>query len=206
MTAPPPAERTSFFAEQRRHRRASGRLAAVAILAVGLMGGPVSLVLTPVFYGAALILADLFNLFYPIPLSITGPIGDAAHALADANLSAAGFALLTLIVTAPGMAVMVLLWLGVRRVLGGGVGALLLALGARDPRPGDLEERQVQNLVEEMAIAAGGAPPRGGVVDFPPGETGGVWGGGGEGHTKCLSGAPPQISPGGATGGRAAPG
>jgi len=165
MTAPPAVERTSFFAEQRRHRRASGRLAAVAILAVALMGVPVSLVLTPVFYGAALILADIFNLFYPIPLSITGPIGNAAHALADGTLSAIGFVLLALIVTAPGIAVMVLLWLGVRRVLGGGVGALLLALGARDPRPGDLEERQVQNLAEEMAIAAGLPLPRVMMID-----------------------------------------
>jgi Zn-dependent protease with chaperone function len=165
-----PAERTSFFAEQRRHRRASGRLAGVAILAVALMGVPVSLVLTPVLYGAVLIVADTYSLFRPIAPSITGPIGDAAHALADGRLSPVGFVVLAVIVTAPGIAVMVLLWLGVRRVLGGGVGALLLALGAREPRPGELEERQVQNVIEEMAIAAGLPAPTVRVIDSAAGN------------------------------------
>jgi Zn-dependent protease with chaperone function len=170
MTAPQTGERVSFFAEQRRHRRASGRLATVAILAVALMGIPVSLVLTPAFYGAVLIVADVYNLFHPIPPSITGPIGDAAHAVADANLSPVAFVLLAFIVTAPGIAFMVSLWLGVRGVLGGGVGALLLGLGAREPRPGDLEERQIQNLVEEMAIAAGLPPPQVRLIDSAAGN------------------------------------
>ena len=165
-----PSERISFFTEQRRHRRASGRLATVAVVAVALMGIPVSLVLTPVFYGAVLVIADTCNLFHPIPPSITGPIGEAAHALADANLSPPGFVLLAFIVTAPGIAMMMALWLGVRRVLGRGVGALLLALGARDPRPGDLEERQIQNLVEEMSLAAGLPAPKVRLIDSAAGN------------------------------------
>ena len=125
---------------------------------------------TPVFYAAVLVIADTYNLFHPIPPSITAPIGEAAHALADANLSLQGFVLLAFIVTAPGIAVMVSLWLGVRRVLGGGVGALLLALGARVPRPGDLEERQIQNLVEEMALAAGVPAPQVRLIDSAAGN------------------------------------
>jgi Zn-dependent protease with chaperone function len=43
---------------------------------------------------------------------------------------------------------------------------MALAAGARPPR-GDLEERQLVNLVEEMALAAGVPPPRVMVVDSP---------------------------------------
>src|SRR5437588_502785 len=38
--------------------------------------------------------------------------------------------------------------------------AMPLTLGASEPRAGDLEERQLQNIIEEMAIAAGLRPPR----------------------------------------------
>jgi Zn-dependent protease with chaperone function len=61
---------------------------------------------------------------------------------------------------------MVATWLCVRRLfLRAGPEALVLAAGARPPAPGDLEERQLANLVEEMAIAAGITPPRVLVVD-----------------------------------------
>jgi Zn-dependent protease with chaperone function len=50
--------------------------------------------------------------------------------------------------------------LAVRSVwLAAGVGHALLAMGARSPGPEDLEERQLVNVVHEMAIAAGIAPP-----------------------------------------------
>jgi Zn-dependent protease with chaperone function len=52
-------------------------------------------------------------------------------------------------------------WLAVRAVwLAAGVGETLLEMGAREPAPGDLEERQLVNVVEEMAIAAGIPAPR----------------------------------------------
>ena len=50
-------------------------------------------------------------------------------------------------------------------MLRSGVAAVALA-GARPPS-GDLEERQLVNLVEEMALAAGVPPPRVMVVDSP---------------------------------------
>jgi Zn-dependent protease with chaperone function len=55
-----------------------------------------------------------------------------------------------------GTAIVFALWLGMRAALlrDGGHG-LALAIGAREPRPGDLEEKQLQNVTEEMAIAAG---------------------------------------------------
>ena len=61
----------------------------------------------------------------------------------------------------PGSLVMLLAWLGVHALfLRHGIAGLLRSLGTREPRRGDLEEAQLQNLVEEMAIAAGVRPPR----------------------------------------------
>ena len=55
-----------------------------------------------------------------------------------------------------GLVVPLACWLSVRSVwLAAGVGHTLLAIGARPPRDGDLEERQLVNVVQEMAIAAG---------------------------------------------------
>ena len=70
---------------------------------------------------------------------------------------------------------MLLAWLGARALfLGAGVESLLRSLGAREPRPGDLEERQLQNLVEEMAIAAGVRPPRVAILDGAAANAGAV--------------------------------
>jgi Zn-dependent protease with chaperone function len=61
----------------------------------------------------------------------------------------------------PGILTMLLLWLLLRRLFSGaGVGGLVIGLGAREPRLTDLEERQLVNIVEEMAIAAGLPAPR----------------------------------------------
>jgi Zn-dependent protease with chaperone function len=61
----------------------------------------------------------------------------------------------------PGAVAMVLIWLGLHALfIRAGVDGVLLALGAREPRDGDPEERQLVNVVEEMAVAAGLRPPR----------------------------------------------
>jgi Zn-dependent protease with chaperone function len=60
----------------------------------------------------------------------------------------------------PGAIALVLCWRAVRRLLReGGVAAELAALHARPPRAADLEEHQLVNVVEEIAIAAGLPPP-----------------------------------------------
>ncbi|MEO5903680.1 MAG: M48 family metalloprotease, partial [Gemmatimonadaceae bacterium] len=52
-------------------------------------------------------------------------------------------------------------WLCVRHVwITAGLGRILLSMNAREPRPGDLEENQLVNVAEEMAIAAGVPPPK----------------------------------------------
>src|SRR5215211_7346338 len=59
----------------------------------------------------------------------------------------------------PGLAVHLVAWVGVRRLFGAAGSGAALTLGARDPRPGELEEHQLVNVVEEMAIACGVKAP-----------------------------------------------
>jgi Zn-dependent protease with chaperone function len=66
-----------------------------------------------------------------------------------------------LMLVLPGILIMVTLWLLLHRLFAGaGVGALAIGLGAREPHLTDLEERQLVNIVEEMAIAAGLPAPK----------------------------------------------
>jgi Zn-dependent protease with chaperone function len=158
---PGPADREHFFAAQARNRRAAGRLTALAALGVALMGVPMSAVISPLVYAALLILIDLVNLVIPgadlLRLLAHADRQPGAGALPDALVGV----LLVAGLVIPGSLVMLLAWLGVRALFHRhGTDALLRSLGAREPRPDDLEERQLRNLVEEMAIATGVRPPR----------------------------------------------
>lgn len=64
-----PRDRESFFAAQARNRRATWRISVLCVLAAALMGIPLALIITPLLYGVALIIADVVNLFSPLPLS-----------------------------------------------------------------------------------------------------------------------------------------
>jgi Zn-dependent protease with chaperone function len=169
-SVPGPVDRESFFEAQRRHRRTPWRLSAVCVAAVAIMGIPLSLVLTPVLYTLVLVLAHLADLVVPIPESfwqalaagaslmirvIGGFLGEEAPApMAETIVGLAAMLL-------PGAVAMVLIWLGLCLFfLRAGVGGTLSALRAREPRDGDPEERQLVNVVEEMAVAAGLRPPR----------------------------------------------
>lgn len=172
---PGPADRASFFEEQMRHRRSTWKLGALCVVAVLAMGIPVSLVVTPVLFAALLVAAHVINLFVPIPDTL-GALGDCAGwpdgllaRTCGPTVRGAPRALLILsLVLGPGMAATLGLWLGLRAVFArAGVGGLLTTLGTRPPREDDLEERQLGNLIEEMAIAAGIPPPRLVLLDSP---------------------------------------
>ncbi|MEP6593246.1 MAG: M48 family metalloprotease, partial [Acidobacteriota bacterium] len=180
--------RADFFDEQRRHRRASRRLAHAAAAAVALMGIPVSLVIAPLLYGGVLIIGDVANLLHPLPPSVTAPLAAAARAFSNGALwSPMAVALAGAAVIAPGVAAIALLWLGVRALPDGdGSEAHLRAMAAREPRPGDLEERQLQNVIEEMAVAAGLPPPRIKLIDSPAANAA-VLGSTGAGATIVVS-------------------
>jgi Zn-dependent protease with chaperone function len=131
------------------------------------MGIPMSAVITPLVLAALLLLSDLVYLMAPglDPLGLlaafdgvrSGPLTDLQAAL-----------VLAAVLLLPGSLVMASAWLGIRTLFRrAGPEALVRALGGRPPRPDDLEELQLQNVVAEMAIAAGLKPPRLMLLDGP---------------------------------------
>jgi Zn-dependent protease with chaperone function len=74
--------------------------------------------------------------------------------------------LIALIICSPGVLVMLGLWAYIARTrIGSALEGLAARLEARPPIPGDPEERELRNVVEEMAIAAGIEAPRVLLVD-----------------------------------------
>ena len=174
MTGPRAHE--SFFAAQQRNRRATWRLSALCVLATLVMGIPLALLLTPLLYALALILADIVQLFFPLPPALWQEAGEAArfgvvalnwllnHQPADLQALAFGSAVLLL----PGAVLSIVMWLGMNALLRHfGVGGALVVLKAREPNRADLKELQLVDVAEEMAIAAGLPAPRVMLIDAP---------------------------------------
>ena len=166
---PGPVDPENFYDAQRRNRHATWRISALCFAAALVMGLPLTLVLTPLFYAVTLIGAEIFNAFSPLPPEFWRQ----AHALAGLMVSVMNWALnhkpidlqallfgLALLLL-PGVVISLFLWLAVRTMLRrGGVGGSLISLQARQPNPGDLKELQLANAAQEMAIAAGLPAPR----------------------------------------------
>ncbi len=173
---PGPVDRVSFFEEQTRNRRTTWRLAAACGLAIVVMGIPISIVLTPVFFALALAIAHTLDaLFISVALeglmSVTAWIGAVLDYFLDGNgpqYSLASLFLAVGLVLLPGMGTVAALWFSINSFFRhAGVGGVLLSLGAREPRVTDVEEQQLTNLVAEMALAAGVTPPRVMLLDSP---------------------------------------
>lgn len=163
---PGPVDRESFEHAQRRHRRASRRWTLGVALAVALLGIPLSAAISPLILAVATIVVDLAGRIFPTPDLLSpfktlfkgDPITDVVPVVV-----AAAVALLV-----PGAVVLTLCWIRIRRLFRqAGTAAELDALGARPPRAGDLEEHQLANVVAEIALAAGMAPPDVQVIDSP---------------------------------------
>src|SRR5690348_7462686 len=179
-----PIDRVSFFAEQRRRRRQSAVYSLLCLIVAAGLGIVVSAFLSPLVMliaGGALELAARLGVAPVRLLAAAHAIGDwaaAQSALIGAvidgldrakgwpqyrALLAQGLGLAQVFL--PGMAAMAVIWLWIRGLIRrSGMEDLALALKARAPR-GDHEERQLGNLVEEMALAAGLPAPRLLVVD-----------------------------------------
>ena len=167
MAEPRPPERTPFFEFQARNRRATWRLTAAYALVVGACGfvssigffANVFLVLFAMVFipavlsigvGALFLLSPatsgLASVIWDVGLAPLGVVGNLPKLLPGDGAA----------IWVVGLVVPLACWLSVRSVwLAAGVGHTLLAIGARPPRDGDLEERQLVNVVQEMAIAAG---------------------------------------------------
>jgi Zn-dependent protease with chaperone function len=177
ISIPGPVDRVHFEDEQRRYRRKSWRFSVFAAFAALTTGIPACVIVTPVIYAFALLVAHIINVISPlspatwsalqrlseaIPRAVEAM--DAGSAQRDIAQVAIGIAVLVV----PGAVAMLAIWIAVRGLVGRvGVGWSLDRIGARALRPRDLEEQQLQNLVEEMAIAAGVKAPRVLLIDTP---------------------------------------
>jgi Zn-dependent protease with chaperone function len=158
----------SFFDEQARYRRAPWRWTLLAAVAAVLLGLPLSLALTPVAYLMSLVFLHLVHGMLPISPAVWSAVDHLAAliptALAayqqgpDHVIRAAGPIALALLL--PGAITIVLVWFGIHRLLEHvGLEATLQALGARPIQDSMPEERQFQELVSEIAAAAGAPAP-----------------------------------------------
>ena len=161
------ADRTPFFEFQARNRRATWRLSlALAVIvggcgfvsAVGFLVNIFLALFALVFFPAVLCLGiGALFLLSPATSGLTRPLWDVGViplgivGRIPSVLPGGGHS-----VWVAGLLLPLVCWLAVRSVwLEAGVGHTLLTIGARPPAPGDLEEHQLVNVVQEMAIAAG---------------------------------------------------
>lgn len=177
-----PADRESFFAAQRRYRRQTWRLVVFCYLAAVLGCVPASIVLSPMLFAVLLLVGRLAELVGWLPPDfLSGLIQKVAGALSDTlaygihkvfggePAAAPSWHVLMVAIVAmlvPGMVAMLVLWLLVHGAFArAGVGGVLLAMGAREVNPADPKDRQLANIVTEMAIAANIPQPRVAILD-----------------------------------------
>jgi len=170
-----PLNPETFFAAQKRNRRATWRMSALCTFAAFIMGIPLTLVLTPLFYAGTLIVAEIINHFSPLPADFWRQANDLAKLglrVADYVINQRGtldpgeLTAGLLLVLLPGMAVAFGLWFAMLALFRhGGVGGTLASMKAREPNQADLKELQLADTAQEMAIAAGLPAPRIMLVD-----------------------------------------
>ncbi len=173
---PGPVDRVHFLDEQQRYRKASRRFSLLALVAVLITGIPACIVVTPIIFTIVLTIGHIVNAIAPIspeawaqlreglvPIAKAADAGGAAGGQ-TAKVVRALVGILVLVL--PGALAIFALWLANRRLLRYvAVGHELERTGTRAPNERDLEERQLRNVVEEMAIAAGLQPPRLLIID-----------------------------------------
>ncbi|HEY6349344.1 MAG TPA: M48 family metalloprotease [Candidatus Angelobacter sp.] len=170
-----PRDPESFYKAQKRNRRATWRMSFLCFIAALLMGIPLTLVLTPLFYGVSLIGAEIWNYFSPLPPEFwqnVNALGRLASQAGDYFINHKGtldpqtLALAAALLLLPGILIAFLLWICVLALFRrGGVGGTLMSLNAREPNRNDLKELQLIDVVEEMSIAAGLTSPKVMLVD-----------------------------------------
>jgi Zn-dependent protease with chaperone function len=162
---PGPIARESFFAAQRRHRRAAHALSALAAFAVVLVSVPLAAIVFPLLFGIAAVLSMLVALGTGGASMLDRVIATGGH-FAEGDGAVLEAMVLGLIIVLPGALLILAIWVRSLRVLASLEPAQLVEIyGARLLHTGDLEERQLSNVVEELAIAAGIPPPTVRIVD-----------------------------------------
>jgi Zn-dependent protease with chaperone function len=125
------------------------------------MGIPLGVYLSPVLLALAIIVTDLLNLVMPAP-----DLGGAVWSLLDRLINGdpgtiEAIAWILVVWVIPGIVLLVVAYIAMawrlRRIGGDGIA---LGMGARQPRPDDAAERELTDIVNEVALAAGIEPPR----------------------------------------------
>jgi Zn-dependent protease with chaperone function len=164
-----PRDRESFLDAQRRNRHATWRLSAVCVLAAIAIGIPLALIITPLLYAVALIVADIISYFSPLPPAFWQLATQIARfgwvavgwLLQQKSADPQTLAIGAVVMLLPGILLSLSVWFGISLLFRrSGVGGALLALKAREPNQADLKELQLADVVQEMAIAAGVPAPR----------------------------------------------
>ena len=182
-----PAERTNFFDEQTRRRRSAWVLAGVCLLIASMIGVVLSSVVTPMLLLAGGGLAQLLAKLGIAPGTLRAASNGLGHwattqsanfglfiasldrvkGLGDLGVTAAPLLRLAP-VAIPALVAAGLVWAVLRRLsLRGEGGDLIARVHARAPDPHDAQERQLGNIVEEMAISAGVPAPALLLIDAP---------------------------------------
>ena len=169
-----PANPETFFAAQKRNRRATWRMSALCTFAAFVMGVPLTLVLTPLLYTLGMVALETVNHFSPQPelLQQANDLAKLGMRVADYVINQKGtlnpgeLTAGLLLVLLPGMAVAYGLWFAMLALFRhGGVGGTLASMNAREPNQADLKELQLADAAQEMAIAAGLPAPKIMLVD-----------------------------------------
>jgi Zn-dependent protease with chaperone function len=199
-----PADRRDFFDEQARRRRTAWVFSAFCLLIASGIGVVLSTVVTPLLLvvgGGLLLLLARLGVFAASLRDLAHGMGtwaqaQSAHfrALIDSldrvnhisDLRVTVGPLLQLApVAVPALVAAGLVWIVLWRIsLRGEAEDLVVRLHARPANPNDLEERQLTNIVAEMAIAAALPTPDVWLIDSP--EVNAAALGGGRGPSRIL--------------------
>jgi Zn-dependent protease with chaperone function len=149
-------------------------MSGLAVISALVMGLPLTLVLTPLVYAVVLIVIQIVNYVSPLPAEVwrdVDGLGRLAVSVADYIFNQKPLDTPTLVlgmvaVLGPGIIISLVLWMVMLATFRrGGVGGALLSLNARPPNTDDVQELQLVDVVEEMAIAAGLPVPQVMVVE-----------------------------------------
>ncbi|HEX5073109.1 MAG TPA: M48 family metalloprotease [Gemmatimonadaceae bacterium] len=176
IPVPGPIDRVHFLDEQHRYRKASRRFSVLAFVAVMITSAPACVVVTPLVFTVLLTVWHIVNAVSPVSAAALTRLRESAllipgmtAATGSDQAPAAQIARMVLaivVLVLPGALAIFALWLANRRLLRHvAIGHALEQTGSRAPNERDLEERQLRNVVEEMAIAAGLQPPRLRIID-----------------------------------------
>jgi Zn-dependent protease with chaperone function len=159
-------DRVHFLDEQRRNRRRSLRFSVFAVVAVGLAGIPLCVLMSPLLFGIVLAGAHAFDLIAPLSDTQWDRLHDVAFALPKVWAKIRGrpvnvpWSTLAMLYVAPGALLMLLAWPFIQLLSRtAGAGMMLRRLASRGPNRAVLREQQLANVVQEMAVAAGVRPP-----------------------------------------------